>query len=169
MNQRFAGLNCTFSLKKNSFQASASSPSLFLQLRLHGAVWDTRPEGVLGRTPASLPHSLHGRARLHQRHGDVHRVGQWQHAHRLGQKTLTQDARAGRDQHGGSELGCPAVASGQYGEGRALSHAPIPRRRKFSSQSKKSHFSTLPHCLCLLTDQKDFFFFLSVRVKLLMC
>lgn len=99
------------------------------QRGVHVSLRAAGPAGVLGRAAAGVPHALHGRPGLHQRHGDLHRLGQRDGPHRLGPGAVAQEPRAGGAEQRGAELGRPAVAAGQHGPGRALGRADRDGRR----------------------------------------
>lgn len=86
------------------------------QRRVHVSLRAARRAGVFHRAPAGVPHALHGRPGIHQRHGDVHRVGQRDDAHRLGPGALAKEPPAGGAELRGSEYRRSPVAAGQYGQ-----------------------------------------------------
>lgn len=95
-------------------------PSPSVQRGLHVSLRAAGSASVFGRAAAGLPHALHGRRGLHQRHGDLHRLGQRDGPHRLGPSAITQEQRAGGAQHRGAELRRASVSAGQHGPRRAL-------------------------------------------------
>lgn len=86
---------------------------LVLQRQVHGALREAGPARLLCRAAPGLPHPLHGRRGLRERHGDVGGVGQWDGEDRLGPGQVQKDPGAGRAQLPGPELGRSAVRAGE--------------------------------------------------------
>lgn len=93
------------------FFLTLHSPS---QVRLHGTVWNQGPEGIFSWAPSSVSNTLHRRPRVHQWHGDLHGVGQWQGAYGLGQRALGKNEWTGWDQRRSPKFKRAPVSLGQY-------------------------------------------------------
>lgn len=74
---------------------------LSTQRGVYGVLWAEGPEGVFSAASAALPHSLHWRAWLLQRHRDIYHLGWWEHGYRLGQGQCKAPKQAGQPGDGG--------------------------------------------------------------------